>query len=92
MLAAVAVAVADPGPRLAEVPSRQFVDTHPAEGRVCFVDSNEGVPRYVPVDGSTMGLALISPASSKRALKRKALPLPQGSRSYPIDINRHHPH
>ncbi len=63
--APVSVAVEDPGPRLAVVASRQFVDTHPAEGRVCFVDSNEGVPRYVPVDGSAIGLTLISPASSK---------------------------
>lgn len=58
-------AVADAGPRLAEVASRQFIDTHPIDGRACFVDSNEGVPRYVPVAGSSIGLALISPASSK---------------------------
>jgi anaerobic selenocysteine-containing dehydrogenase len=61
----VSAAVADAGPRIAEVASRQFVDTHPAEGLVCFVDPNEGVPRYVPVDGSSIGLTLISPASSK---------------------------
>lgn len=61
----VAAAIPDAGPRLAQVAARQFVDTMPAEGRACFVDPNEGVPRYVPVDGSSMGLTLISPASSK---------------------------
>ncbi len=61
----VSVACDDPGPRLAVVSSMQFVDTHPAEGRVCFVDANEGVPRYVPIPHDDDALTLISPASSK---------------------------
>jgi anaerobic selenocysteine-containing dehydrogenase len=59
-------AVVDPGPRLAVVPSRQFDDTSPEDGRARLVDPEQGVPRYVPLatDGAHP-LTLISPASPK---------------------------
>ena len=58
-------AVADPGPRKAQIPSRQFVDTHPANGRARLVDATQGVPRYVPIPHLPDALTLISPATSK---------------------------
>jgi anaerobic selenocysteine-containing dehydrogenase len=58
------VAVTDAGPRLVDVPCRQFVDTEPAGGRATLVDPVQGVPRHVPVK-ATHPLILISPASSK---------------------------
>jgi anaerobic selenocysteine-containing dehydrogenase len=59
-------AIPDAGPRLAEVPSRQFHDTSPKDGSARLVDPEQGVPRYVPLatDG-THPLTLISPASPK---------------------------
>ena len=59
------VAVDDPGPRAVPVPSRQFVDTFPFEGRARLVDAVQGAPRYVPVLGPDGALLLISPATSK---------------------------
>jgi len=59
------VAVEDPGPRTVPVPSRQFVDTLPFEGRARLVDAEQGVPRYVPAPAPTGSLLLISPATSK---------------------------
>jgi anaerobic selenocysteine-containing dehydrogenase len=59
------VAVEDPGPRVVAVPSRQFVDTFPFEGRAHLADAVQGAPRYVPVDGPEGSLRLISPATSK---------------------------
>jgi len=59
------VAVDDPGPREVPVPSRQFVDTFPFEGRARLVDAVQGAPRYVPVLGPEGALLLISPATSK---------------------------
>jgi anaerobic selenocysteine-containing dehydrogenase len=58
-------AVADPGPREAVVPSRQFVDTSPADGRGRFIDAMQGVPCHVPLPVAAGSLLLISPASSK---------------------------
>ena len=65
--ASLEVAVADAGPRESTVPRRQFVDTEPAGGRARLVDPEQGVPRYVPVDGAGApgALTLISPATSK---------------------------
>ena len=63
--AAKSVAVDDPGPRNVAVPSRQFVDTFPFDGRARLVDSVQGAPRYVPVIGPNGSLLLISPATSK---------------------------
>ena len=59
------VAIEDPGPREVPVPTRQFVDTFPSGGRAHLVDSVQGVPRYVPVNGPEGSLLLISPATSK---------------------------
>jgi anaerobic selenocysteine-containing dehydrogenase len=59
------VAVEDPGPRAVPVPSRQFIDTFPFDGRARLVDADQGVPRYVPVPAPTGSLLLISPATSK---------------------------
>jgi anaerobic selenocysteine-containing dehydrogenase len=59
-------AIDDAGPRVAIVPSRQFVDTFPHDGRAVLVDPNQGVPRWVPVErDAAFPLTLISPASSK---------------------------
>jgi anaerobic selenocysteine-containing dehydrogenase len=59
-------AVADPGPRVAEVASAQFVDTFPAGGRARIVDPVHGLPQWQaaprPADRP---LVLISPATSK---------------------------
>ncbi len=62
-----ATAVEDPGPRAAPVPSRQFVDTFPEDGRAVLVDPDQGVPRHRPVDhdADRFPLTLISPATSK---------------------------
>ena len=59
------VAVEDPGPRTVAVPSRQFVDTFPFDGRAHLVDATQGAPRYVPVPAPEGSLRLISPATSK---------------------------
>lgn len=59
------VAVDDPGPRAVPVPSRQFVDTFPFDGRARLVDALQGAPRYVPVPAPAGSLRLISPATSK---------------------------
>jgi anaerobic selenocysteine-containing dehydrogenase len=61
-------AIADLGPRVVGVPSRQFVDTFPSfDGRRAqLVDPEQGVPRYVPLQcSSPNALTLISPATSK---------------------------
>jgi anaerobic selenocysteine-containing dehydrogenase len=59
-------AIDDPGPRLAAVPSRQFVDTFPEDRRAVLVDPNQGVPRWVPLaTDAAFPLTLISPATSK---------------------------
>ena len=52
--AAKSVVVDDPGPRAVAVPSRQFVDTFPFDGRARLVDAEQGVPRYVPVAGPSI--------------------------------------
>ena len=59
------VAIEDPGPREVPVPTCQLVDTFPSDGRANLVDSVQGVPRYVPVNGPEGSLLLISPATSK---------------------------
>lgn len=60
------VAVADSGPRQLELPTRQFVDSHPEGGRARLVDPRFGVPVYLPrVDDPQYPLTLISPATSK---------------------------
>jgi len=59
------VAIEDPGPREVPVPTRQFVDTFPFDGRAHLVDAVQGAPRYVPVNGPVGSLVLISPATSK---------------------------
>ena len=69
-MAGLTPAIDDPGPRLVDAPSRQFVDTFPPadgfERRARLVDPIHGVPAYVPIDRpSASRLALISPASSK---------------------------
>ena len=63
----VQIAIDDPGPRIAPVPSRQFVDTAPFDGRAHLVDPVHGAPRFVQVPRTTSEhpLTLISPASSK---------------------------
>jgi len=58
-------AVEDPGPRNVAVPSVQFVDTFPFDGRARLTDEVQGVPRYVPVPAPEGSLLLISPATSK---------------------------
>ena len=63
--AAQSVAIEDPGPRQVPVPTRQFVDTFPFDGRAHLVDAVQGAPRYVPVVGPEGSLLLISPATSK---------------------------
>ena len=65
--APLSAAVADEGPRIAVVPSRQFVDTAPLDGRARLVDREHGVPRWRPVahDADRFPLTLISPATSK---------------------------
>ncbi len=62
-----AAAIDDTGPRVVEVPSRQFVDTIPLGGRAVLADPVHGVPRYdrVQHDAASFPLTLISPASSK---------------------------
>lgn len=57
----------DPGPRLAEVPARQFDDTTPVDGRAQLVDAEQGVPRFVSAAAAPdrYPLTLISPATSK---------------------------
>lgn len=62
---AMAVAVADPGPRESQAPSQQFVDTFPEGGRAQLVDATHGAPRYVPLPHAVDALTLISPATSK---------------------------
>ena len=59
--------IADPGPRRADVPSRQFVDTFPPNGAACLADPVHGAPQYVPVprDAEAFPLVLISPATAK---------------------------
>ncbi len=59
------LAIEDPGPREVPVPSRQFVDTFPFDGRARLVDAVQGAPRYVPVHAPEGSLVLISPATSK---------------------------
>ena len=59
------VAIEDPGPREVPVPTRQFVDTFPFDGRARLVDAVQRAPRYVPVNGPEGSLLLISPATSK---------------------------
>jgi anaerobic selenocysteine-containing dehydrogenase len=56
--------VDDPGPRVLQVGTLQFVDTRPAGGRAQLIDPVQGVPRYLPLQPSHP-LTLISPASSK---------------------------
>jgi anaerobic selenocysteine-containing dehydrogenase len=60
-------AVADAGPRVVEVESRQFVDTAPKSGKAILVDLSHGVPTYVspPLPHRDGMFTLISPASSK---------------------------
>ncbi|MFZ4717905.1 MAG: molybdopterin-containing oxidoreductase family protein [Ilumatobacteraceae bacterium] len=62
---AVAAACADPGPRIAVPPGRQFVDEHPAGGRARLVDPVAGLARHVSPDRAEGTLTLISPATSK---------------------------
>lgn len=59
-------AVDDPGPRMADLPSLQFVDTVPFDGRARLVDPVHGLPTWheVPRSPQCM-LTLISPASPK---------------------------
>jgi len=59
------LAVADPGPREAPIPSRQFVDTFPSGERAQLLDPAQGVPRHVRLPVAGGSLILISPASSK---------------------------
>ena len=63
--AAQSLAIEDPGPREVPVPTRQFIDTFPFDGRARLVDAVQGAPRYVPVNGPEGSLLLISPATSK---------------------------
>ncbi|MEY4173548.1 MAG: putative dimethyl sulfoxide reductase chain YnfE precursor [Actinomycetota bacterium] len=59
-------AVDDPGPRIAVVPSLQFVDTLPFEGRARLVDPVHGLPTWHEVPRPEQcSLVLISPASPK---------------------------
>ncbi|HAP74903.1 MAG TPA: hypothetical protein DCR14_02355 [Acidimicrobiaceae bacterium] len=63
-------AVDDIGPRRADVPTRQFVDTFPGAShgdRAQLAHPQHGVPRYQPVatDPAHYPLTLISPATSK---------------------------
>lgn len=59
-------AVDDPGPRMADLPSLQFVDTVPFEGRARLVDPVHGLPTWHEVARSSeCSLTLISPASAK---------------------------
>ncbi len=58
-------AVPDPGPRVAEIPCRQFVDTFPRSGKVRLADAVHGAPVHRPVAQPDGALLLISPASSK---------------------------
>lgn len=56
----------DPGPRIASVATRQFVDTFPHEGRARLSDHTHGVPRWeAVVHEEQYPLTLISPATSK---------------------------
>jgi len=61
----VVAAVADPGPRVVDVPARQFTDTSPPGGRARLVDPVHGAPSYVPTSRPEGMLTLISPASAK---------------------------
>ena len=64
--AAPTTVVADRGPRIVSVPSAQFVDTFPANGRVRIVDPVHGLPQWTPVaHAAEYPLMLISPATSK---------------------------
>ena len=59
-------AVDDPGPREADLPSLQFVDTFPFEGRARLVDPVHGLPTWHEVPRAEhCSLTLISPASAK---------------------------
>ncbi|MFM7685616.1 MAG: molybdopterin-dependent oxidoreductase [Actinomycetota bacterium] len=59
-------AVDDPGPREADLPSLQFVDTIPFEGRARLVDPVHGLPTWHEVPRAEhCSLTLISPASAK---------------------------
>ena len=62
--AAIDAVIDDPGPRVLDVATLQFVDTAPDSGRAVLVDPDQGVPRHVPIPGAHP-LTLISPASSK---------------------------
>jgi anaerobic selenocysteine-containing dehydrogenase len=55
------------GPRYSAVPSRQFVDTWPHDGRARLSDARHGAPTFRPVprDERLRPLTLISPATSK---------------------------
>jgi len=64
-VADLSAAVEDPGPRMAQVPSHQFVDTFPPDGRAQLVDPVQGAPVYVPLERASSELVLISPASAK---------------------------
>ncbi|MFZ9482320.1 MAG: molybdopterin-containing oxidoreductase family protein [Ilumatobacteraceae bacterium] len=62
----VSVAIADQGPRQLDLPSLQFVDSHPEGGRAQLADPQFGAPVYIPrVDDPRHPLVLISPATSK---------------------------
>jgi anaerobic selenocysteine-containing dehydrogenase len=61
----VAAAAVDPGPRVVDVPARQFTDTAPHGGKARLVDPVHGPPAYVPMSRAEGTLTLISPATSK---------------------------
>jgi anaerobic selenocysteine-containing dehydrogenase len=61
---AIDAATDDPGPRVVDAASLQFVDTAPRGGRAVLVDPDNGVPRHVSIP-ARHPLTLISPASSK---------------------------
>jgi anaerobic selenocysteine-containing dehydrogenase len=59
-------AIDDPGPRIAPVASKQFVDTFPPDGRAVLADPVHGVPHWTEVEHDAgFPLVLISPATSK---------------------------
>lgn len=60
-----AAAVPEPGPREAQVASRQFVDTSPEGGRAQLIDPAQGVPLHLDMAVPEGALTLISPATSK---------------------------
>jgi anaerobic selenocysteine-containing dehydrogenase len=56
----------DPGPRVASIAAKQFVDTFPHDGRARLADPEHGVPRWDAVSNDdAFPLTLISPATSK---------------------------